>query len=341
MTWAITNRGFLPSIDPVMSLPHSAKHAGLFFVLENLGSSLPDMNDHREVRYELVAQLRAVAEQFTDDLIQNLSEPHAERFFMLFSLFGNVFVNASKENDAKILPKEIAIPLVQVANRLMRSPVLAYHQYCLFNWSGDDPTQPKYLTTLHNFSRANKENEDNYFLTHVGIEAAAGPAIFQINANAGSQSPSLAVNTLGAISRSLGLMTAHADRLCRDHGVYPYTHGVNVVYQGCYNNQAQRFGHCPQLPLAVYAMMPVLGIEREERMSILDRQTLPVTHRDFLAKLDGMRESNLRSVAIIGGDDLKALYNQTLDALVQFCRTYTRSGTYLSQWELEVSRLKV
>lgn len=344
MIWQINQRGFLPAIDPVMSMPHSLQCVSLFFVIENLGATVPDFNDHRQVRYELVAQLRAVGEQFTDELVNGFSEAEAERMFLLFGYFATTFIYARGENSALLLPKEIAVPLFRLANRLNRQPVLSYSSYCLFNWSAQGSFDPEYMVTLLNFSRQNKQSEDEFSLVNVAIEEAASPVIRLLYSSpVGPASPPVVENVMTVMQQCLERMLPLAKRLSHDPRTHLYTHGVNrVVYQGCYGDEPQTMGDYHRLPLSLIALFAALGVP-SNGMIACDRNALPVAHRDFLARMDGLGENSCRQGTVTADSlAMKSLYNECLASSLAFYKAYLHANvSFVTRWDLQVGRMKL
>ena len=102
--------------------------------------------------------------------------------FPLVQLFRERDAHAPGLPATDRLPAAIAVPLVELAKRVGRPPILSYASYCLHNWRRLDPAGPIALDNialLQNFSTPGdgKSDEDWFILVHVNIEAYAGPAL--------------------------------------------------------------------------------------------------------------------------------------------------------------------
>lgn len=136
MLWNVENKGFLPSCDPIMQLPVSNyKNTQLVFALENLTHMMPCFLSERRWREEVVYELRSVMSKFGNVLVDKFSSPaELERAFLLFGMFANGYLFSAGDTHMQRLPKEIALPLTELAKACGRRPVLDYTSYVLYNW---------------------------------------------------------------------------------------------------------------------------------------------------------------------------------------------------------------
>ena len=82
MVWKITNRGFLPSVDPCIELPDKHDDAE---TLENVAKLLPDLVANKETRKGLVGELSNIKNPL--ELINSFSPIELERLMMFYSYF--------------------------------------------------------------------------------------------------------------------------------------------------------------------------------------------------------------------------------------------------------------
>ncbi len=97
----------------------------------------------------------------------------AERLFLLYGYFANAYVHQAPA--VAVLPRVLAMPLVQLAAHLGRPPILAYAGMVLGNWWRHDPTG---AFTPHNVDVRQRFtpliDEAWFFRVHIAIEAQAG-----------------------------------------------------------------------------------------------------------------------------------------------------------------------
>src|SRR5205085_10568714 len=179
--------------------------------------------------------------------------PEIERLFVLFSYFTSAYVHSPGLPAVDRIPSYLAIPLVQVARRLERPPILSYASYCLHNWRRLDPAGPialGNLALLQNFSLAGdgKADEDWFILVHVDIEARAGAALRAVHAapvvisddDVGAMETLLetTADRLSAMNETLGRMPEGCSPDVYFRKVRPYIFGfTDLIYEGCFDGK--------------------------------------------------------------------------------------------------------
>lgn len=172
--WTFSSRGFLPNTDPVQKLViKDEKYRPFAVTMENLASSLTDMVQAQKAREEIVCQLRDVVPLFDHDLFNSFGSPAMdERAFLVYSCFAVVYVNNYKDRPLSRLCKEVTIPIVRLAERVQRKPILDYCSYILFNWKRKNPSGPLTIDNLESLlTLSNTEEENKYIISRVAIEA--------------------------------------------------------------------------------------------------------------------------------------------------------------------------
>ena len=338
--WEIKDRGFLPVSDPSLGLEGSFFHGSADFsqyicTLENLSSNLSNLLEDRRVREELVFELRSI--EGSCHIPPSLSELELERCMLLYSYFASSYVYATYEEPATRIPKEIAIPLVEIARKVKRHPILSYASYCLTNWRRIDIDKPIALGNielLQHFSTGEYAVDEAWFiLVHVDIEAKAAKAVEAIREY---PSVSLAGGDIGAILRtihkSLLEINKTMDRMteqCRPevyfNRVRPYIFGFeNVVYESCFNDEPQSFrGETGAQSSIVPAVQAALGVKHKQsqltdHLEVM-REYMPDTHREFIAELEQL--PSLRDY-VEGRPDLYNDYNTCLEQLIRFRKAH-------------------
>lgn len=354
MTWDLNNRGFLPPSDPLETLANARwAYMPLTATLENLSTILPFLVEERRIREEIVCQLRGVTQHFDDNFIDAADDRYLERLMLIYSYLASAYVYARHEAPATRIPKEVAIPLVKIARRVGRHPILSYASYCLTNWRRLDPNKPIELGNielLQNFCAptVGKRDEDWFILVHVEIEARAAQGLVAINelllrlndpAKPAMNDELFLAGILRRLSTSMVLMNTALARMpeqCSPDNYYkwvrPYIFSFkDVVYEGCFDDKPQTFrGETGAQSSIVPALLPVLGIKHEDSMltkHLLEmREYMPPKHRWFIQNLENhfmgptgfdVPFRNLRTAAV-KYPSLRHEYNECVQQLLDF-----------------------
>ena len=304
MDWHLTDRGFLPNLDPLVRLRDPALQR-----VEQLGDDLPRLVHERGFRDKSAEYLTASTDW--DTIATTRGDADVERLFKLFSYFASAFVHAPGLPTTDRLPACIAVPLVRLSVRVKRPPILSYASYCLHNWRRIDSAGPIALGNLalmQNFSTPGegKKDEDWFILVHVDIEARAGAAIKAVHAvkDVLARNDVPAMQTLlETVNVSLHQMNQTMNRMPEGCSadvyfkkVRPYIFGFdNIVYEGCFNNSPQSYrGETGAQSSIVPTMLKALGIQHQNSMltqHLEDMQKyMPAPHREFIRAQPSVRE---------------------------------------------------
>jgi indoleamine 2,3-dioxygenase len=236
------------------------------------------------------------------------------------------------------LPREIAVPLVRLAENCGRPPILSYASYCLHNWRRIDRAGPialGNLKLLQNFSPPGegKEDEDWFILVHVEIEARAGAALRamaeakRVLAEDNAASMERLLTTVAGSLTEMNRTMARMPEGCRPEvyflKVRPYIFGFDrVVYEGCFGEAPQSFrGETGAQSSIVPTMLTALGLRHQNTLltTHLDdmRKYMPPAHRQFILDQASVRDLVV-SAAVHGGVRLKELYNACVRELIAF-----------------------
>ena len=160
--------GFIPSPDPLTSLPMTSKFAPWERLMLDLSMRL-----HAHNIRAAVLQLPVIA--VTDDDL--LTPPELRRAQLVLSMLAHSFV-WGEEPVLSRLPACIAVPWVAVSHRLGRVAVLTHSAIILSNWRRLDPKGP---IRLHNVGLLNGFyggiDEAIFYLVTLEVEAVGAPAL--------------------------------------------------------------------------------------------------------------------------------------------------------------------
>jgi hypothetical protein len=161
------DRGFLPSDDPLISLPITDyKQTELIYTWENLAQIIPHYLKEDCLREELVCALRKADRSYYHGFIDDMSSHRAfERVFLLLAYFATSYINSPEGHRKKKLPKEISIPFSRVAHLVSRKPVLDYSAYVLYNWRKINPSSPAIIGNVEPLVTFTDTKEEKLLIT--------------------------------------------------------------------------------------------------------------------------------------------------------------------------------
>jgi indoleamine 2,3-dioxygenase len=315
-------RGFLPAQDPLPRLPMG------FEPWERIASRMPMLlTTHR---------MRRTLDQLPILALRDLEDPmHMERAMLLLSMFATAYV-WEREHPATTIPRSIALPLWQIADRLGRPPITAYPGLILYNWQRLDPSGPLDLENLAVLQSFVGESDEHWFyIITIAIEAAAAPAI---NALIRAQQ-AVEMGSVAHVARSLETIAAGVDEmyaiLCRlpercdpaifYHRLRPFLAGwpeAGVIYDGaCQTPQYFVGGSAAQSPL-LPSLDAGLGLQHHSATASFLRAMrayMMPAHRQFIETLES--ESAVRPFVLdyqLSHPALCDIYNACIVALDRF-----------------------
>ncbi|MEQ1688809.1 MAG: indoleamine 2,3-dioxygenase, partial [Sphingopyxis sp.] len=162
------SRGFLASFElPDVALPDI--FAPVLAVADNLSAL---MTSGRVQHW-----LRAMPALDLADFAAHASEEQVRAAMVRYSFLVQAYVWGEAETP-HVLPANLAVPIVALADRLGQAPLLPYSAYVLDNWARIDRDAPIALDNIQMCQHFIGGDDENWFvLIHVGIEAAAGEAL--------------------------------------------------------------------------------------------------------------------------------------------------------------------
>jgi indoleamine 2,3-dioxygenase len=287
-------RGFLPSVDPLVSLPTE------YAVWDEIGYDLPKLLAAGRARRAIdrLPVLDAAA----------LPDEAVPRAMLVLSFLGHAYVHETwRSAVGEVLPAALARPWFTVASRLGRPPILSYASYALDNWRRLDSGGPIALGNIALLQNFLGGLDEEWFVTvHVQIEAQAAPALMALprvqQAVLDADSDALTVG-LETVARALDLMNQTLLRMPENcdpyiyyHRVRPFIHGWQlypVEYSGVaeYAGVPQTFhGETGAQSSIIPCLDAALGIRhRSDELRVYlaaMRQYMPPPHVRFLEQLE-------------------------------------------------------
>jgi indoleamine 2,3-dioxygenase len=317
-------RGFVPEQDPLDRLPEA------FRALDNLAPMIPALIMNQEIRRFLAALPELDVAALTD-------AAEAERGMLILSALTMAHVWGGKEPDFT-LPRNIAVPLMALSQRLGRPPIVMHATLVLNNWRRLDPDRPLALDNVDTqFTFTGSFDEKWFYLATLGVELAGAAAIVALAgavAAARSGGDNAVAEELTALESGIRQMTAALMRMherCDPHIFYhrirPYLAGwpaPGLTYAGTGTAPQIWAGGSAAQSSLLQSFDAGLGIRHEHAHTrdFLDAmlQYMPPKHRALVAAL--RQTSTIRTRAENGSPALRDAYNACIAATDEFRRKH-------------------
>lgn len=310
---------------------------GELSIIRTVALSLPDWLPTGRVRQLLRDRLPFI------DLTQiELSDAEARMCMVHYSFMVQAYVWGEPQAP-DILPRNLAVPMVALADRLGQQPLLPYSGYVLDNWGliyKDRPIDLDNIFMIQNF--LNGQDEAWFVLIHVAIEAAAGKALAAFGpvveaSNAGDIAATRELlESMGATWKTINAIFDRMPERCDPYiyfeRVRPYIHGWRdnpalpdgIIYEGVerFGSKAQAFrGQTGSQSSIVPAMDALMGVGHatDPLREYLDQLHIyrPPAHRRFI---DDTRAASRLRVFVEQADNraLTDAYNTIIQAMADF-----------------------
>lgn len=312
-------RGFIPKIDPVLTLGPG------FEAWESTGKELPQLLESRKIRDRI--------ENLPDFAIRSIKPEQCEFAFLMMSMLANAYVHA-EEPSAAVLPAVLAVPLVDLAGRLGRPPILSHASLVLNNWQRINPDGPLEAENLQPiFTFRNTPDEAWFYHLTTGIEAKGAKAVHEVAVMlraAKEDQDEVVEEALSNILEIVPILTHELTRMqerCDPEVFYekirPYLNSFyKVRYEGVLDNEVRSYagGSAAQSSL-LQALEAGLGIphveERSAKFLQEMRKFMPPAHRSFLSALE-----------------------RTAPAFVEFCEQHPRLQALRKACSIELQHFR-
>ena len=323
-------RGFLPHIDPLLSLPAT------FSAWEEIAQKLPKYLAGMSLRRSVDA-----LPQFPLDALKSDAEIH--RAMVMLSFIGHAYVFGEKPTVERI-PEVLARPWYEVATKLGRPPVLSYESYALDNWQRIDPAGPIAIGNIalsQNFLGG--LDEEWFVIIHVDIEARAAEALKAIalgrrsiiSGNEGDLTRALQelAASLEGMHSSLCRMVEYCDPFMYFHRVRPYIHGWKnnpalpngLIYEGvsAYSGAGQILrGETGAQSSIIPSLDGFLGVGHKDdplKAYLMEmRLYMPPQHRKFLEATENGPSTRDFVAACSANIELEKHYNSCVELVERF-----------------------
>lgn len=314
------HNGFLPNQPPSDTLPTA--YAAWDELSEQMTQALQTQNFCNKVAVLPLLE------------VSTLRRVAADRAMLLLGGFAHAYV---KESKGKIIPRQIALPWVTIANDLKRLPIITHSALSLQNWRLKDPSQPLRLENLTTqISFTGTPTETWFFNATTNIEkigAAAIPLLLESTHLANQENYDQAIVLLEQVLpifkklfTALKRMYEECDPTIFFNELRPFFDSFsNVRYLGTTPEiRSYPGGSAAQSSLLQFFDM-VLGIEYGNTPSkaflLKMRDFMPYPHKGFLNFIE--TEFNLKT-ARTKKETLNEIGNELVQCLIDFRNEHLR-----------------
>lgn len=330
---------------------------GRFHISEDYGFLLPnplkELPDHFRPWMEIANELPHLIEShqlqarvnemplLNCQFLRSYREQRLAHLVLSFMTMGYVWQRGETQPQ-EVLPRNLAIPLVEVSRNLGLPPILVHSDLVLTNWMPRNAERPLEMGNLDIIvSFPGGESLRGFILVTVLVEKAAVPgikalvqavnAILQYNQNSLLQALQRLRLSIQEMTRTLGQMHDYVDpdifyaviRIFlsgwKDNPAMP----VGLIYEGVCTEPLEYSGGSAAQSTVLHAFDEFLGIRHsKESADFLHRmrEYMPPSHKDFIEEIHSspsLRDHILSS----GNGQLLTAYNQCVEALTNL-RSY-------------------
>ena len=326
-------RGFLPETDPLVGFSSNSPYAAL----DEIGRDLPSLLHDKGFR----AYARALRIPSWEGAASEETLPQLRLYYLRLGFLASAYVNQVGEQPATTLPRNLAEPLVDVARRLGRPPILSYDGYALYNWKRfrkDGAIALSNIDTIQNF--VHSYDEHWFILVHVEIEALAADILAAIATIKRRLTDDETADVSAELWRIENAARRQVDVLKRipehmDSSQYystfrPYIRFFeNVTYEGLDRAPMQFRGETGAQSSIMPTLIAFMKIPHQRSLLTdhLDdmRNYMPAEHRALIEEVAAMPD--IRSPAH------KEPFNAILEAMADFRRVhYGWAQEYINRW---------
>ncbi|MCB9109464.1 MAG: hypothetical protein H6633_35295 [Anaerolineales bacterium] len=316
-------RGFLLGHPPLKRLPAE------FERWERVAAQVPVLL--------MTGRLRSTLEHLPlPDLNRLETIDHWRRAMLLLSVFGNSYV-WGENPPATVIPRSIAVPWWQVAEKLGRPPIAAHASLGLYNWQLIDKDRPFDLDNVDTLQPLLGGLDERWFyVTTAAIEARGGlavAAVVEAQIAVDSGQADMLGQSLEKLKTALGRMHAVLQRIPEKCSPYIFFHRIRpfiagwdeagVIYEGVSQTPQHFVGGSAAQSSLLPAIDAGLGIEHPSPHSgpFMQemRRYMPPSHRNFVQAVEnGPSVRQFVQDQALTYPALAELYNHCLAGVDQF-----------------------
>ncbi|PIP64903.1 hypothetical protein COU77_02605 [Candidatus Peregrinibacteria bacterium CG10_big_fil_rev_8_21_14_0_10_49_16] len=322
-------RGFLPQENHLeaVELPPTYEE------VQEVAHQLPILLTERHLRTRVSSMKELSIEP-------SLDGKQLRKLKQIYAYLASAWVQAKGEKNISYIPRQIAVPLAQLANILGVQPIVTYEDYCLNNWKKKDTEGPFIFDNMELIQHFEDQegDEDGFILIHTDIEGRGGSRVIEGLEHAKLavefDQPHMVADGLETSADGLARMNRTMARMpetCRKERyaefVRPYIFGFNEIrYEGVSEKPLSFHGETGAQSSIVPCIDEALGIQHKETglTKLLENMRLymPPRHRAVVAEM--AEGQAIRAYAQHGPVYLRTAYNDCIHELLNFNGTHLR-----------------
>jgi indoleamine 2,3-dioxygenase len=323
-TYDISENGFLPSETPLTMLPEYFEH------WDDLVSDIPK-NVSDGVFREKVKALTLL------DANKLKNQREIQRAYSILSLISHSYIWGSHETQGvpTKLPKQLAVPLSIVSDKLGIHPILTHAAVDLYNWRLIDSNGEIELDNLRCIhTMTGKMDEEWFFLIMTDIEKKAGPVLHKlveikrlISENSNNQDRiSVLLNEIKDIVDAMTKVMMRMGEKCDPSFFYnvlrPYVTGWTdkklfpngLLYESVSDEAKIYVGGSAAQSTIFQVLDSAFQIEHKNGYFSSIRNHMPGKHRAFIEFMDDLNISDYSEMNV----ELKVIYKKCIISLQKF-----------------------
>ena len=293
------------------------------------------------------------------DLPSNLTMPQIRKLWTIYGLLSSAYLFSIHDEERKILPKSLAVPLYNLSQVLRVPPILNYDGYILNNFrvlpgSINNPQDPTSYEPLFTFSSTSDDEHcgEKWFVQiHVAIERTLGPIVYKFgkmqNLSTENFKYSEIAPFLEELSNGISEITAILSRMPENlsptifaSSTHRYFSAFNgVIFEGVpdlhekpqYLRGASA-GQSPSFPV----LEAFLGIENSYHYTNDTKAYIYQPHRLYIEKL---RDGKSLKLVLQKHEELTILYNNIVTKFANFRKVHLNMARmYLTKYLNETGK---
>jgi indoleamine 2,3-dioxygenase len=302
--------------------------------------------------------LRSTLEKLTLPDVSHLQdERQIRRAFLLLSMFGNAYVWGG-EQPATTIPRTVAIPWWDLAEKLGRPPIICHASMALDNWRRLDKSKPLDLDNIAVLQLfLGGLDEQWFYATNIAIEAKGAPVLVSLveaQKSLVTGKMEVVAQQLKKISAVMADMYAILLRIPEKCDPYIFYHRVRpfiaswpepgVIYEGVSDTPQKFVGGSAAQSSLIQSLDAGLGIKHQQDKSQLFlhkmRSYMPPAHRKFIEALEA--SPSIRQFVLSHKHDYPVLcdfYNDCIRSLENFRQKHMQiAACYIAQYSHQNAR---
>ena len=323
-----SSTGFMPSVPPLPRLPDYYER------WEKLIDILPELVKNKSLREEVDLNLPV----FIVSENELPTERHWQRACVVLTFLSQSYLWQNGEEGAvSVLPRQLAIPWVEVSMRLGLPPVATYSTLVLWNWKLKDSNVPIVYDNIEiDTAFTGTRDEHWFFILSAAVELAAAEGIertFKCLEEVKNNRISSVIECLIVVCSTICNLTAIFERMYErcDPDVFfnqflTFLEGSallekGLIYEGVSPEPKHYKGSSAGQSSVIPMFDTLLGIKHEGSVqAFFDMQKwhMPFSHRQFLFMIS--QQPSLRDFVITNKahGELRGAYNKCIEAMVAF-----------------------